>query len=121
MQRKRKEEHQAWSHRVYQYKATLREQSAPAQWPDALRAVVYAQRDLWNACQAAWERNRTQYEALMAQSDTLMPLREARDQTLAQVTEARKHIKAHRKAARTRTYPGAAQDHQVLVAAIYTV
>src|SRR5215470_5948598 len=117
MQRKRKEERQAWSHRVYQYKATLREQSSPAQWPDALRAVVGAQRDLWNACQAAWERNRTQYEALMAQGDTLRPLREARDQALAQVTEARKHITKHRQAARTRTYPGAAQDHHALVAA----
>ena len=79
MQRKRKDDRQAWSHRVYQYKATLQEQSAPAQWPEALRAVVFAQRDLWNACQAAWERNRTQYEALMAQGDTLRPLREARD------------------------------------------
>src|SRR5262249_44004995 len=67
-----------------------------------------AQRDLWNACQAAWERNRTQYEALMVQSDTLMPLREARDQALALVIEAERHIKAHRQAVRTRTYPGAA-------------
>jgi hypothetical protein len=88
MQRKRKDDRQAWSHRVYQYKATLQEQSSPAQWPEALRAVVCAQRALWNACQAAWERNRTQYEALMAQGDTLRPLREARDQALAQVTEA---------------------------------
>src|SRR5215471_9989238 len=117
MQRKRKDDRQAWRHRVYQYKATLQEQSSPAQWPEALRAVVCAQRDLWNACHTAWERNRTQYEALMAQGDTLMPLREARDQALAQVTDARKHIKARRQAARARTYPGAAQDHQVLVAA----
>ena len=117
MQRKRKADRQAWSYRVYQYKATLQEQSAPAQWPAALRAVVCAQRELWNACQAAWERNRTQYEALMAQGATLMPLREARDQALAQVTEARKHITELRQAARTRTYPGAAQDHQALVAA----
>ena len=83
MQRKRKADRQAWSYRVYQYKATLQEQSSPAQWPDALRAVVCAQRDLWNACHAAWERNRTQYETLMAQGDTLMPLREAHDQALA--------------------------------------
>jgi Putative transposase DNA-binding domain len=117
MHRKRKDDRQVWSHRVYQYKVTLQEQSAPAQWPDALRAVVFAQRDLWNACQAAWERNRTQYEALMAQGDTLMPLREARDQTLAQVIEAERHIKEHRQAARTRTYPGAEQDHHALVAA----
>jgi hypothetical protein len=86
MQRKRKEERQAWSYRDYQYKATLQEQSSPAQWPAALRAVIFAQRELWNACHAAWERNRTQYEALMAQGATLMPLREARDQALAQVT-----------------------------------
>src|SRR5919202_4544939 len=117
MQRTRKDDRQAWSHRVYQYKATLQEQSSPAQWPEALRAVVCAQRDLWNACCAAWERNRTQYEALMAQGDTLIPLRDARDQILAQVTEAESHIKEHRKAARTRTYPGAEQDHQALVAA----
>src|SRR5439155_3537835 len=117
MQRKRKDDRQSWSHRVDQYKATLQEQSAPAQWPDALRAVVFAQRDLWNACHAACERNRTQYEALIAQGDTLMPLREARDQTLAQVTEAERHIKEHRQAARTRTYPGAEQDHHALVAA----
>ena len=117
MQRERKADRQAWSYCVYQYKATLRVQSSPAQWPDALRAVVCAQRDLWNACQAAWERNRTQYEALMAQGDTLRPLREARDQALAQVTEAGRHLKAHRQAARTRTYPGAEQDHHALVAA----
>jgi len=117
MQRKRKADRQAWSYRVYQYKATLQEQSSPAQWPDALRAVVCAQRDLWNACHAAWERNRTQYETLMAQGDTLMPLREAHDQALAQVTEAGHHLKGHRKAARTRTYPGAEQDHHALVAA----
>jgi hypothetical protein len=117
MQRKRKEDRQSWSYRVYQYKATLQEQSSPAQWPEALRAVVFAQHDLWNACHAAWERNRTQYEALMTQGDTLMPLRDARDQALAQVTEAGRHIKEHRKAARKRTYPGAEQDHQALVAA----
>src|SRR5215510_12058776 len=117
MQRKRKEDRQSWSHRVYQYKATRQEQSSPAQWPEALRAVVCAQRDLWNACHAAWERNRTQYEALMAQDDTLRPLREARDQALAQVTEAGRHIREHRQAARTRSYPGAEQDHQALVAA----
>src|SRR2546425_1748441 len=117
MQRKRKAERQSWSYRVYQYKATLQEQSSPAQWPEALCAVVFAQRALWNACCAAWERNRTQYEALMAQGDTLMPLREARDQTLAQLTEARSHIQAHRQAARQRTYPGAEQDHHALVAA----
>jgi len=117
MRRKRKAERQSWSYRVYQYKATLQEQSSPAQWPEALCAVVFAQRALWNACCAAWERNRTQYEALMAQGDTLMPLREARDQTLAQLTEARSHIQAHRQAARQRTYPGAEQDHHALVAA----
>src|SRR5919199_4427513 len=114
MQRTRKDDRQAWSHRVYQYKATLQEQSSPAQWPEALRAVVCAQRALWNACQAAWERNRTQYEALMAQGDTLMPLREARDQLLAHVTAAERQRKAHRHAARTRAYPGAEQDHQAL-------
>src|SRR5215470_13900000 len=117
MQHKRKEERQAWSYRVYQYKATLQEQSSPAQWPAALRTVVFAQRDLWNACHAAWERNRTQYEALMAQGATLIPLREGRDQALAQVTEAGRHLKEHRQAARTRTYPGAEQDHQALMAA----
>jgi hypothetical protein len=117
MQRKRKDERQAWSYRVYQYKATLQEQSSPAEWPAALRTVVFAQRDLWNACHAAWERNRTQYEALMAQGATLMPLREARDQALAQVTEAGRQLKDHRQAARKRTYLGAAQDHQALVAA----
>jgi hypothetical protein len=117
MQRTRKDDRQTWSYRVYQYKATLQEQSSPAQWPAALRAVIFAQRDLWNACHAAWERNRTQYEALMAQGATLMPLREARDQALAQVTEAGRQIKEHRQAARKRTYPGAEQDHQALLAA----
>src|SRR5215470_16361892 len=117
MQHKRKEERQAWSYRVYQYKATLQEQSPPAAWPATLRTVVFAQRDLWNACHAAWERNRTQYEALMAQGATLIPLREGRDQALAQVTEVGRQIKEHRQAARTRTYPDAEQDHQALVAA----
>src|SRR2546428_261267 len=78
MQRKRRDDRQTWHYRVYAYGATLRQDSAPPRWPDALRRVVFAQRDLWNACHAAWEKNRAGYETLMAQADALLPLREAR-------------------------------------------
>jgi hypothetical protein len=104
MQRTRKAERQQWGYRVYQYGARLLQGQTPPQWPEPLREVVFAQRDLWKACHAAWERNREQYEALMAAGTDLEPLGQARDQAQEGVNAIRARITAKRKMVRRRFY-----------------
>ena len=106
MQRTRTNARPAWPYRVYAYGATLYRQSALPAWTEALRQVVFTQRDLWNACLEAWERNRTQYEALLAQADALRPLREAHSQALETVQSASAGVKQARQKTRQKRYPG---------------
>src|SRR6266705_524039 len=117
MQRKRKEDRQSWLYRVYKFGATLHDLSPPAKWPESLRQVVRAQRDLWNACHAAWDTNRQQYEDLMTQGEALTPLREARDVALAGLADVQARITAGRQGSRTRAYAGSVPDQDTLRAA----
>ncbi len=121
MSRKRKDERQAWTYRVYKFRATLLTDSPPQRWCAALRHVVGAQHDLWNACHAAWERNQAQYEALMAQGETLVPLRAAVAAALAVVQPLDTQAKARRQASRQRHYDGWEQEQAALRAARQTL
>src|SRR6266700_1895030 len=117
MQRKRTADRQQWLYRVYTYKATLHDLSPPQRWPAPLRQVVFAQRDLWNACHAAWDVNRTQYEALMQQGEGLVPLREARETAQQAVDAVQARITARRQQTRKRLYPDWQTDAEALDAA----
>ena len=121
MPRKRKDERHTWTYRVYKFRATLLTDSPPQRWPEALRHVVFAQRDLWNQCHAAWERNRAQYEALMAQGETLMPLRAAVAEALAVAQPLEAQGKARRQAHRQRYYDGWESEQAALAAARQTL
>jgi hypothetical protein len=118
MQRKRKDDRQQWGYRVYQYGARLLQGQTPPQWPEPLREVVFAQRDLWQACHAAWQRNRDQYEALMGAGQELEPLRQARDQARQQGDAIRQRINAQRQASRRRFYDGWQADQALLDATL---
>src|SRR6266545_1537787 len=117
LRRKRTEDRAAWQYRVYKYGATLHERSTPTRWPDPLRQVVEAQQALWNACVAAWEQNRADYEALMAQAAHLDPLRDARDTARTAVDTLVAQGKQQRQQTRQRHYPGWEADAQALEAA----
>jgi hypothetical protein len=110
-----------WPLRVYVYGARLFDRSTPPTWPAPLRQVVGAQHDLWNACHAAWGRNRAQYEALMQQNTALEPLYAARDTARAAVQACRQTGATQRQHARQRHYPGWQTDQAALAEATATL
>jgi len=117
MRRKRTDERSTWTYTVYTFAATLGAASPPPRWPDALRQVVWAQRDLWNACHAAWERNRAAYDQLMEAEDSLRPLRDARDTAHAVLLEVRGVQKKARQQAQRKRYGSWEADAQAVEAA----